>query len=541
MTAGILISATACALVCSAMPTLGVHLDADTNRPSTSTFSVGEDIQAKFTVSGIAPNQAASIVVSVADVDGVKQIPDIERQITGSGATSTSITVDLPSAKLGYFTVSAKLNSTIGLPALGSKPSGFISYAVVYPPSDRKDFGANYSHFGLQGGFNKNADILPYLGARYVLNGWPEQWAKEEADGPNEFHPQSLPKVSQNSGWHTYTIARLTAQQIPSWAIEPGTQGNGGCSRFGALNDKGRKALPGFASNFAMAFSRQNPSSSVRYYQITWEPFEKTCFNGTDEELIDFYRYSYSAIHDADPNAIIVGPTLLLTNSAQLRRLLEAGLGKYIDGFSLHTYQPGNGKEALFPPESNGFVGLLRSQLAVVRSYTNPNIPFIGTEHSFRSAEVGDLNKAEGDVRETIIMLGEGAKVDVAFYAHDYWDDKSPPSSSKGYGFYWNLNPAIRFGSDKLAPKPIVPAYSAMTYFLDGTTTAGPYTRISGSQIGYVFNNGTERILTAWDYNGKSAFTLPSGAARICDWMGNCTTKFPRQISLGPTPTYIFF
>jgi hypothetical protein len=198
-----------------------------------------------------------------------------------------------------------------------------------------------------------------------------------------------------------------------------------------------------------------------------------------------------------------------------------------------------------FPPEANGLLSNVREHMKMAQDAKGHSMPFLGTEQGYTSGSIGELNQAAGNIRSTIMLLGEGFKLDFAFYIADFWDGGKEPSDPKNsYGYYWNLNPKIAYGTDKVGPKPAVPAYSAMTLFLDGTTTAGPLSNLSGTQMGYRFRRNGTTILALWDYQAaSSSLTLPagSGGAQICDWMGNCgaTSSGAINLQLGAAPTYV--
>jgi hypothetical protein len=138
-------------------------------------------------------------------------------------------------------------------------------------------------------------------------------------------------------------------------------------------------------------------------------------------------------------------------------------------------------------------------------------------------------------------MLGEGAKVDFGFYVHDFPDNDAAigdAKSSNAYGFYYNLNTRIHFGSDKLGPKAVVPAFAAMTYFLDGKTSTGRLTSLSGTQMGYGFVGHGRRVDVIWDYGTTSSYYV-EGEQEVCDWMGNCRPVNNSRVLLSNRPVYI--
>jgi hypothetical protein len=116
----------------------------------------------------------------------------------------------------------------------------------------------------------------------------------------------------------------------------------------------------------------------------------------------------------------------------------------------------------------------------------------------------------------------------------------------KGYGLYYNLDANKNWGSDLVSPKPVVPAYSAMTLLIDGHKSNGPLDGMAGNSVGYVFERDGDVIAAVWDSQRTDApLDLPVGDApvEVFDWMGR---KLDGEVSngvahlkLGPEPVYV--
>lgn len=526
-------------------PQVKTVLTAESNHPETSTFAFGEEVELTFSASGLPVNSRTTLQVVIHDDKG--GIIGTDRvALTADGSGKAQAVYFAPARKLGYYEVNARLPDGTGIASLGSRPAGFFTYAVVPDPAKRIDYGSTRSRFGLQGGFNSKAVVIPYLGVRYYLYG--HDWSHLEPDAPGQFSDDSRRKrhvdmpfadppplaslVWNGKPWRMYAIAQVTSASLPSWAMVPGTGGRF-CKTFGMLSDAGKRELGPFVTAQAHAFAASNPATTPRIYQVTWEPAD-FCFTGTPAKLVDMYALSYRAIHEADPKALVAGPTLFIydLSSRELDDLLSVGLGRYLDVLSIHPYTEH------WPPENPG-VAILRHQMQATRKAAGHPIGLIGTEHGFASEEVGNLGKAQGDIRTTLMMLGEGASFDFGFYVADTFTSAGEKAGAGSRGFYWNLNPRIRYGTDKLGPKIIVPAFAAMTKMLDGSTALGELPNVNGTQIGYRFLRNSQEIDVAWDYKGQSTFAAQHYAG-MCDWMGNCT-EMPKsgQIRLTGSPVYL--
>ena len=133
----------------------------DTNRPNNSTFVQGEQITLTFTVTG---DCSSTVNLAIVDANGTA-IVSTSVPVTNGVATYTA-----PSSKLGYYRVNASLSDGISPQMLGTRPAGFITYAVMPDPATRVNYGDQLSHFGMQGGFAASqGSVIPYLGIRYVL------------------------------------------------------------------------------------------------------------------------------------------------------------------------------------------------------------------------------------------------------------------------------------------------------------------------------------------------------------------------------------
>ncbi len=540
-----------CAAPLFAQPT-GATLTAETGSANNSTFVLGTNVQLTFSMTKMVPSQPNLLALNILDENGNTRAA-VALPVTADSSGRASVIYNAPASKLGYYRVNAAMADGTTLSRLGTRPAGFITYAVVPDPNTRVDYGDAGSRFGLQGGFSaQQGSVLAYLGVRYVLasvsswhileSNYAGQFAAERAAAlaKGQVYPAKNPVISNTSyggkAWPTYSVPTVLGAGLPSWAVDPSTIGTS-CKTFSALNPAGVSAYPNFVQTLATEVASDYSSQSNHYYQINWEPESPWCYGGTSQQLVQYYQLSYSAIHQADPKALVMGPTLFPSSTSQLSSLFSAGLGSFVDAISMHPY-------VSWPPESNGLVTSLRTQMQMAAKSIGRSVPFVGTEHGFTSGTIGDLNHALGNVRSTIILLGEGFKFALGFYIADFWDN-TPTDLNNTYGFYWNLNPNINFGTDKLGPKPTVPAYAAMSLFLDGTTSNGVLSNVNGTQIGYRFKRNGTTILALWDYMGTSTVNLTTpvgGNLQICDWMGNCNTQNSTgslSVNVGAAPIYI--
>jgi hypothetical protein len=508
-------------------------ISVESNRPSHSTFAIGENITINFFLTGYSPNSQIPITFEIRRESG-SLVAESKLIISTDGIGNGDLSYAAPSSKLGYYEIRATTADGTKLAQVGTRPVGLSSYAVVPDPAKRLDYGDSKTRFGLLGGFSAAAPVIPYLGVRYLLRG--KDWVAADLTGLTNLFPiDSYDQLSYaGKAWPVYGFSTPTKARVPDWAFVQGTAGILS-SKFGALNSAGEAGLSDFTAKLAEQFVAREPHRSNRMYQITWEPQYNWGFGGNPEQLVRYYELSYAAIKASDPKSLITGPTLFFNpySTGQLGKLLQAGLGNYIDILAVHQY-------AKYPPETDSLTNEIRSQLDLLYAATGKHVPFIGTEAGLMSHIVGLNEQALGNVRNSLITLGEGGLIDFGFYTADFWP-AADPSNLQSYGYYWNLNPRVPHGSDKLGPKPIVPAYAAMTYFIDGSISEGPVTGLSGTQRGYTFIRGSTRTMVLWDYNLSSSFLVSTKVKQICDWMGNCRASGKRFILLSPRPVYLIY
>src|SRR6266403_480522 len=542
--------------VASSSPSWGPSpsVSGDTSRANNSTFVLGENVGLKFKATGLTAGIVTTLAIKVADGFG-SEVATASQSLSADSSGNATVVYSPPASKYGYYRVDASLPDGTTLARLGTRPAGFITYAVVPDPATRQNYGDSGSRFGMQGGFSSAmGPVMSYLGVRYLLAGpgWdtlePHQagqfaTAHSEAVANGLKYPTST--VNNHAAWPTYAIPLITTGEIPAWAMNAGT-GTVLRPYTGPLNAEGVIGFPEFTKARASGVAADFPAQSTHYYQMTWEPAIPVLFGGTPAELVQYFQVAYSAIHQADAKAMVMGPTVFPVDPVPMEQLWSAGLAKYIDAVSVHPY-------VKYPPEQHGLIAGIRTQMALATAAKGHSMPFLGTEHGYSSGIHGsygtgsELRQGLADVRSTIILLGEGFKVDFAFYIADYYAQSANSTTQDYFGYYWNLNPAINFGTDKIAPKPAAPAYAAMTYMLDGSTSIGPLTNLHGTQVGYHFTRSGKNILALWDYTANTTMDVPVSAAtaKVCDWMGNCRTVAPNAgtltLKVGVAPLYVIF
>ncbi len=538
-------------------------LAADTNRPSTSTFIPGETIELTFTVTGITPTITRLFLqIETVNESGYQLNSQFVKVPADQGAV-WKYSMPAVNQGLGFYRVNARLSNGVTWPELGSRGAGYLTYAIVVDPAKRTLYPSSETHFGMQGGFNKDANVLPYLGVRWVMDG-EFGWHKTEPDHAG----QVLEKIKVNTvdgipyvdkgektrwdfckfmkngneqQWHIYKMITGIICVAPRWAqanpVDMGTPQHRYLKQ-GPLSVDGERDWATYCKHIAAAAMKVHADSKPRYYELTWEPIPPWNFNGTIKDVVRFYEIGYKAIHDVDPDACILGPCAAgISKPEELDDWMKAGIGNHLDGVSAHPYHA-------HPAEREGLIRHLRQYKSIIRKYVGKDLPVFGTEQGYGHAGSpgDDLAHAQEEIRTKLITFGEGYKVNFAFYAHSGMRH----GFDCDYGYYEALTKTAGYGANKLGPRPVAPAFAAMTWLLEGHHPSECIEWLGNSSWGYVFERPESLVLALWDYGSESrTVTIPVGVEQVqaFDWMGRETLLAAPEgmltLQLGPEPVYI--
>ena len=369
-----------------------VTLTGDTSRPAVSTFAAGETVTLDFHAAGLASNGAGvTLKLEFADEhDTVMERRDVP--VTPDAVGAWSATIPAPSKRLGFYRVYARLSDGTPLAPQGTRHGNYLTYVVVPDPAKRKAYPQAVTHFGMQGGFSDAINpLLPYLGIRWVMA--QGGWDTFEPDRPGQFAEMAAaakaagksvldkPKATEGAvyggkPWAVFTYPSLNG--IPKWASDL----SAAKANNYPLKPGSEAAWADYARAYAQARRAAYPNEPRRLYQITWEPDYPWGFSGTPEQLVRVYETCYGAIHEGDPNALVVGPTHASFEADATEADLKAGLGHYLDGFAIHPYFGAN-------PEANGFLEQIRAQADLLRRYAGRPLPAWAARKALPQATTG--------------------------------------------------------------------------------------------------------------------------------------------------------
>ncbi|MFP3603882.1 hypothetical protein [Paraburkholderia sp. SIMBA_053] len=511
----------------------------------------------------------------------------------GVAAGTTSATLSCSSTVAGYFAVSASLERARGqLESRGTRPAGIATFGVLpdnapalppvrFPYDDLHRFGGQGTAYLAPGQHCCDGDgyrpVYTALGLTWANDN--RNWYMEEPDKPGTFNPATKQLTPYFQRGDIMRLIQLDG--IPKWASPTGKETHS-YAPTSLAQMKDYMAKVGTESNRVR--TTYFPKQRDNYYQVTWEPDADggLPWRDSDANFVAMYKAVWEGIHQTDPHAVVMGLTYssVQGNVTWMRRLGPLGIGRYMDGMTVHGYYD-IGTTPSHPPErvadtrnegtvSGALAASMRALRHEMRQYLKPGAPLFVTETGI-SYDIGESygkNYPGADVlyaqaavvaRTHLILLGEGADMTYVFYLADM------PDAAPGYGIFFELEHAKgAYGPSRISPKPAALAVAAMTRIIDGTNTLGPLKGLPAGVHAYAFRRlGGGKIVTAlWTHdNGrwsaKTGFNAgqsvdyrlrvdapgTSGEVTALDMMGNATAVPYRDgvanLKLSPAPLYV--
>ncbi|GAA0598820.1 hypothetical protein GCM10009416_41230 [Craurococcus roseus] len=218
----------------------------------------------------------------------------------------------------------------------------------------------------------------------------------------------------------------LTLGQTPSWAAadpDASCVYDAGCSPPASNQD-----WRNYVRKVAQRYGRR-----IAFYEIWNEPDYKKFWRGTPEHMVELTRIAKEEIIAANPQAIIVSPSVTPTAGVSfLDRFLFLGGGQYIDALGYHNYY------SITPETQLSFVQRLRF---MTENYPGKSYQFWNTEgapdcdhrsQDCKAFEPTDDDKLSSVTRALLIMAAQGVD-HYSFYAWDINDLTFAPLSDASY------------------------------------------------------------------------------------------------------------
>ncbi len=532
-----------CVWLCAGVSQAQVRLDGDTSEPRHSLFVRGQPVVLTFVASGLARDARDQLLVTIEDEharvlreytiplqEGRREDFQVRCSPTAQdGGVQWQIDLYPPTSRLGFFKANAQLSSGAQLQGVCTRPPGYLTYAIVPDPTERRAYPAEDTFFGMMGAVTPGV-----LGQSWQVHNYGMYcWSAFEPDNPSQFAEKVKEYEAEEArgGWagmphfvgrHFFEIGGRSGS-IPAYSVLPigkpplwAARNETRVHHAAALHREGERAFRDFCLRLGRYLADQRSDEAPHYYQITSEPQIPWGYQGTTDELVRIFEIAYSALHEVDPHAIVAGPAIGLDAFEQLEEMLQKGLADHLDVLDFHPYMGGD----VLPSEFN-LVGRIRGIKELMSKYAGRQLRLTGTESGFDAKGESTqtwLRMAWSDIHHNLILLGEGFWFNVCFHGAD----NSRHVAQNTWGHAFNLDPERDYGVQKTSPKPVVPAYAAMTLLLEGHKSAGAIERLGDAVTGYAYERGQDVILALWS-DEPCEVHVPVGAAQVdvVDWMGN--------------------
>ena len=98
------------------------------------------------------PRAGAEVVVKDADDRIVHQVKALHVEVNDAGTGTATYEISYRLKRLGFYRVYATLSDGTKLPAIGSRPEGYATFAILRDPKLKKAYAMPYTHFMAEGG-----------------------------------------------------------------------------------------------------------------------------------------------------------------------------------------------------------------------------------------------------------------------------------------------------------------------------------------------------------------------------------------------------
>ncbi|MDR0495054.1 MAG: LamG domain-containing protein [Treponema sp.] len=560
-------------------PTAMLWGAASTSRPNASVFTQGSGGNNVNIVLGNLSSYAGSSVwidYKITDIfNKTVKAGSIEYLKSGGNQQQKSFAID--TAKLGHYTVTVTVDgrNLLGDRA-GSRPAGFITYAVVVDPGKRRPkapYGPGvdkYIYFGMaffpaspDPGYYDGLNLVDYMGVDASITGDMSWRSVISGSGTGTDTRTNTALLESNNGAMItkpiYEMIEMTPYFPDAFRTVPGGLYGG------QLNALGEQELTAYVKSLAKVHIDKAGWRPHHYYQVLWEPVDWWFAwipggETGDTALVRFYEVAYKAIHEVydaqavidggnwRPVPVVLGPTYSDgTNIGWHQRIFNRGLANYIDGLSIHPYDPdenglaggtgstGNGNDLAIANGARDIMALVRSSYA---GRWNPKYhaePFFwGTEQGMMDDTGGPILQAQVLTRYNLIMMGEG------FDANHMFKFSDNDENEERYGFFYNQTAMAddwqRFAPATVSPKQSAAAFAATSWLLKGYKGAGRITGLPGTNFGYRYTDTESSgvIYAVWNYAGAaSSVTINTGGNyKVYDIVGNETSSGSGSVTL---------
>jgi len=475
-------------------------LSSVTTNPSNNFFAKGGEAKTTLTVTGAAPGGTLPVDLTVLDFTRTNVVAKLRGEIALDNEGKGWAAFDLPTDRYGIYYVSADVGG-LTLPKVGTAPRGFFTYGVLEDPA-------------------KMPDLDPwdaFLGVHGAATSW--LWHRGGFGGKPTTNRMSVTTLHRPCGEHKM-----------------------GGNRFWSMitNEEVQAEYRDNIEKYVKAAIAAGPGrQGRRVYEPLWEPNLRA---PSPEAIVAAQKVAWETIHALDPDALVGAYTSSGIDLRFLRALMERGLGQYMNALTVHPYKG--------VPETGGYIDDIRGMKRILREYMGRDIPMFATESGMNEWNTveGERHKLCGQLRQAIILFGEGFQFHMPFYGSDYGADNNDQSDGD-YGLQYNSEyPKVRYGPKVTQPRPIFGGLAAFGRLTEGHRPTCTIEWLAETVLGYAFTDKADEdiVIALWDWGGRgTTVELPVGREEIdvADVMGNVTRRAAPggilRLTLSELPQYI--
>ncbi len=246
----------------------------------------------------------------------------------------------------------------------------------------------------------------------------------------------------------------------------------------------------------------------VKYWEIWNEP-NIFFWTGTVEQYAELMKAAYSAVKEADPEAMVIGCCTSGTDLRFIEKVFQNGGYDNMDILSIHPYR--------YPPtpEESDFIGELKRADALVRKY-GPRKEIWLTEIGWPT-NAGDNGSSEAKqaamIARTYMQAAASGVVQKVFWYNFRNDGLDPSYNEHNFGI-------IRRDQSL---KPACEAFMTMTRHLEGKKFVKALNPGQGVYA-YLFEGGGKRTLAAWCTAGSARLKVSGRPAQVVDLIGGAVS-----------------
>ncbi len=255
------------------------------------------------------------------------------------------------------------------------------------------------------------------------------------------------------------------------------------------------------------------------YFEVYNEP-NGSGWKGTDEELVKFHAVVAKAIKSVHPDVKIVGPCIHSSDPI-IKRLINLGLLKYLDGISFHPY-PGT------PPEIE-LLSWMREWKTYLASIGYKDFPIYLTEFGWTKVPTSGYVTIDSDLTQSryvsrCLVLLATENIESIIY----------------FGLLFPSEPGWSLLYNNQTPKPAYAAFANVTRWLSGAEKDSKLLQVTPTSYLALFRKGEGLVAVAWDTQGKATIAIPKPWGKVEDMTGRpITNRAESLVAISPSPVFV--